>query len=97
MYRMKDPRLGFVTVTGVEMTDDLRIARVFVSVLREEEREQSLEILNTARPFIRSALGKRLKMKFVPSVEFRFDTSIEYGNRIDRLLRKIGEEDEGSS
>lgn len=94
---MKDPRLGFVTVTGVEMTDDLRIARVFVSVLREEEREQSLEILNTARPFIRSALGKRLKMKFIPSVEFRLDTSIEYGNRIDRLLREIGEEDEGSS
>ncbi len=96
MYRLKDPRIGFVTVTGVDMTDDLKLARVFVSVLKEEEREQTLEILNEAKPFFRSALGKRLKMKFVPAVEFRLDTSIEYGYKIDRLLKKIKDHNENS-
>jgi ribosome-binding factor A len=94
MYRLKDPRIGFVTVTGVDMTDDLKHARVFISVLKEEDRELSVRILNDAKVFIRSALGKRLKMKSIPSVEFRLDTSIEYGSKIDGLLKKIREEDD---
>jgi ribosome-binding factor A len=94
MYRLKDPRIGFVTVTGVEMTEDLKMARVFVSILKEEERDLTLEILNEAKAFVRSALSKRLKMKFIPSVEFRLDTSIEYGYKIDSLLKKIKEQDE---
>lgn len=97
MYRLKDPRLGFVTVTGVDMSEDLKHARVFVSILKQEEREQSIAILNDAKPFVRSALGKRLRMKFIPSVEFKLDTSIEYGSKIDSLLKKIKEEDERSS
>ena len=93
MYHLKDPRLGFVTVTGAEMTDDLKLARVFVSVLKESERESAIAILNAAKPFFRQLLGKRLKMKFTPSLEFRLDTSIEYGNRIEGLLKKIHEND----
>jgi ribosome-binding factor A len=95
MYRLKDPRIGFITVTGVEMTEDLKMARVFVSILKEEERDLTLQILNDARTFIRSALSKRLKMKFIPSVEFSLDASIEYGYKIDSLLKKIRKEDEG--
>jgi len=96
MYRLKDPRIGFVTVTGVEMTEDLKIARVFVSILKESDREQTLEILDEARSFIRSNLSKRLKMKYIPNIEFRMDTSIEYGYKIDGLLKKIKDHDEGS-
>ena len=96
MYRLKDPRIGFITVTGVDMTDDLKLARVFVSILKEEDRELTLAILNDARPFFRSALGKRLKMKFTPAIEFRLDTSIEYGYKIDRLLKKIKDHSEDS-
>ncbi len=96
MYRLKDPRIGFVTVTGVEMTSDLKLARVFVSVLKEEERETTLEVLNSSRNFIRTALSKRLRMKFIPEIEFRQDTSIEYGLKIDKLLKEIKERDEGS-
>lgn len=96
MCRLKDPRIGFVTVTGVDMSDDLKMARIFVSILKPEDRVQTIEILNDAKPFIRSALGKRLKMKFTPSVEFKLDTSIEYGSRIDSLLKKIKTEDESS-
>jgi len=90
MYRLKDPRIGFVTVTGVDMTPDLKLARVFVSILKEEEREETLDALNSSKKFIRGALSKRLKMKFIPVVEFRLDTSTEYGYRIDKLLRDIG-------
>lgn len=94
MYRLKDPRIGFVTVTGVDMSPDMKMARVFVSVLKEEDRELTLEILNSSRSFIRSLLSKRLRMKIIPTVEFRFDTSIEYGYRIDKLLKEIKDRDE---
>lgn len=89
MRRLKDPRLGFVTVTGVDITEDLKIAKVFVSVLKQEDRELTLEILNSARSFVRSEVAKRVRMKVIPSIEFRIDESIEYGARIDRLLKEI--------
>lgn len=95
MYRLKDPRIGFVTVTGVEMTPDLKFAKVFVSILKEDEREATLEILNSAKSFMRSILSKRLKMKFIPGIEFRLDASIEYGYKIDKLLKEIKDKDEG--
>jgi ribosome-binding factor A len=94
MYRLKDPRIGFVTVTGVDMSPDMKNAKVYVSVLKEEDRELTLEILNSSKSFIRSLLSKRLRMKFIPTVEFRFDTSIEYGYKIDKLLKEIKDRDE---
>ena len=97
MYKLKDPRIGFVTVTGVDLTDDIKIAVVYVSVLKMEEKETTLEILNTAKSFIRSELSRRLRMKTIPSISFRLDTSIEYGNKIDKLLDQIREKDEGTS
>jgi len=89
MRKVKDPRLGFVTVTGVDLTDDLKIARVFVSCLKDEEREMTLDILNAAKSFIRSEVGKRVRMKVLPSLEFRVDESVGYGDRIEKLLRDI--------
>lgn len=91
MYKLKDPRIGFITVTGVDVTDDIKMARVYVSILKDEERKTTIEILNSAKSFIRSELSKRLRMKFIPSIEFRLDTSIEYGNKIERLLKEAGE------
>jgi len=96
-YRLKDPRIGFITVTGVDVTDDLKIARVYISVLKDEEKKLTLEILNAARSFIRTELGRRLRMKFIPGLEFRLDTSIEYGIRIDQLLNEIRGKGEGTS
>ncbi len=97
IYRLKDPRIGFITVTGVDVTDDIKIARVYVSIFQDEERKTTLEILNSAKSFIRSELSKRLRMKFIPSIEFRLDTSIEYGSRIEKLLKEIEGKGEGSS
>lgn len=95
-FKLKDPRIGFLTVTGVDITDDLKIAVVHVSILREEEKKSTLEILQAAKRFIRAELSKRLKMKSVPSIDFRLDTSAEYGSRIEQLLQEIKEKDERS-
>jgi len=89
MRRLKDPRIGFITVTGVDLTDDLKIARVYISCLKEEEKEATLDILNSAKSFVRSEVGKRIRMKVLPSIEFRFDESLGYGDKIDRLLKEI--------
>ena len=96
MHKLKDPRIGFVTVTGADVTEDLKIATIYISILKDEEREMTLKILNTAKSFIRSELSKRVRMKFIPSLEFRLDTSIEYGNRIEELLSDIRRKSEGS-
>ncbi|MBE0427045.1 MAG: 30S ribosome-binding factor RbfA [Nitrospirae bacterium] len=96
-YKLKDPRIGFVTVTGVDVTEDIKMASVYVSVLREGEKKSTIEILNDAKSFIRSELSKRLRMKFIPSIEFRLDVSSEYGSRIEKLLNEIRRKDEGSS
>jgi ribosome-binding factor A len=92
MNRAKDPRLGFLTVTGVDLTADLKLARVYVSVLKEEEREPTLDALGSARSFIRSELGHRLRMKSIPELDFRLDASVDYGDRIEKLLKKLREE-----
>ncbi|MCX5717322.1 MAG: 30S ribosome-binding factor RbfA [Nitrospirae bacterium] len=93
MNKVKDPRLGFVTVTGAKITEDLKIATIYLSILKEEEKETTLEMLNSAKGFIRAELAKRLRMKFIPSLTFRIDESLEYGIRIEKLLREIKKED----
>jgi ribosome-binding factor A len=89
MNRIKDPRLGFVTVTDVDLTEDLKIARIFVSVMEEADKERSIEILNAARGLVRSEISRRLRIKVIPAVEFRIDRSITHGRKIDALLKEI--------
>ncbi len=92
---VKDPRLGFATVTAVEMTPDLRKARVWVSFLGEpEEREQSLQVLHQAMHHIRGELAKRVRLKFVPELEFREDTTLEQGLRIEHIIKELNQEEE---
>jgi ribosome-binding factor A len=89
---MKDRRVGFVTVTGVQMTADLRHAKVFVSLMgSESEKKDGLEALNHATGWIRHELGQRIRMKFLPDIVFLADTSQDYGERIDKLIGEIGE------
>lgn len=84
---LKDPRVGFASVTGVEVTEDYRHARVFISVLgTEEERVRTLEGLERAAGFIRSELGRRLRLRFAPEVVFAPDRSIAHGDLVSRLL-----------
>jgi len=90
---LKDRRIGFVTVTGVQMSPDLRHAKIYVSAMGSDaEKRESLEALNHAAGWIRHELGQRMRMKFLPEIVFRPDTSQEYGEHIDRLLDKIRED-----
>lgn len=95
--RMKDPRLGFVTVTGVDVPADLRSARVFISALDEDALAEALELLQGARGFLRSELGRRLTLRSTPELFFRPDRSAERGRRIEDLLREIQEEPGGGA
>ena len=90
---MKDPRIGFATVTRVETARDLGHARVWVSVYGDEEaRAASIAAMTDAAPWLRRRLGERLKMRHVPELTVKRDDSIEEGDRILRLLRQIDEE-----
>jgi len=87
---LKDPRIGFITVTGVEVTNDLSQATVYLSVLgSDEQKEATLNALAKGTGFIRSELGKRIRLRHTPVLQFKFDSSIEYGSRIESLLEQI--------
>jgi len=89
---MKDRRIGFVTVTGIRLSPDLRHARVFVSPMgSDSEKKESLETLNRAAGWIRHELGQRIRTRFLPEIVFQLDTSQEYGDHIDRLIEEIHE------
>lgn len=88
--KIKDPRIGFVTVTDVEVTGDLQQAKVYISVLGDEEqRENTLKGLAKAKGFIRTEIGNRIRLRKTPEIIFEWDESIDYGNRIDTLLHQL--------
>ena len=85
---LKDPRIGFVTVTDVDTSPDLRAARVYISVLgSEEERERSLAGLRSSHGFLQGKIASAMRMKRTPTLTFEYDESAERGERISRLLR----------
>ena len=91
--RVRDPRLGFVTVTGVEMSPDLRVAHVYVSVLGSDDDVQtSLEGLSRAAGFFRRELSASLSLRYLPELNFRPDDTLERALRIDQLLDSLQEE-----
>ena len=84
---LKDPRVGFVTVTSVETSTDLRYARVYVSVLGDEqEREEALAGLRSSRGYLQSRVGAELKMKRTPALQFVYDGTVDTAMRIEHLL-----------
>ncbi len=89
MHKLKDPRLGFITVTDARVSSDLRHAKIYISVLEAVKKDETLKILMSSTGFIRSELAKRVKIKFIPEIVFKFDESIEYGAKIDRMLNEI--------
>lgn len=92
---LKDPRLGFITVTGVKLTGDLREATIYVSLFgKPEEKEASMAALNKAKGFIRKELGGRLRIYYTPTISFEEDTSLDYSMHIEGLLKKVIKEDE---
>jgi len=89
---VKDPRIGFLTVTGVDVTNDLSQAKVYLSVLgSDEEKSNTVKALTKATGYIRSELGKRVRLRIVPELLFKLDASVDYGSRIETLLQELNE------
>lgn len=88
--KLKDPRVGFVTVTDVEVTGDLQQAKIFISVLGDEkQKHETLVGLAKAKGFIRSEIGQRIRLRKTPELIFEFDEALEYGNKIEGILRDL--------
>ena len=92
--RLKDPRIGFVTITGVETSSDLRHARVFVSVLgTERRRTETLAGLQAAHSVLQAQLARELRLKRTPQLAFEYDPSVERGVRMTKLIDELAPDD----
>ena len=95
IHDLKDPRIGFATVTAVRMTPDLRHARVLVSVLGStEEQNDTMKGLDSAKAHLRAELGRQVRMKYLPELAFELDHQAEEAEHLEELLRKIHESEE---
>ena len=99
LLELKDPRIGFVTVTGVEASRDLRHARVYVSVLGgDRKRERSMAALDAAHGVLQGRLSRELRLKRTPQLAFQYDPSVEHGVRMSHLIDELAPEpDEDAS
>lgn len=94
LERLSDPRVGFVTITGVEVSADLRHADVFYTVLgTPEQHEETAAGLAAAKSHLRATLGKQVRMKYLPDLHFKEDPGLEQGLRIEAILRDLHEHD----
>ena len=93
LHDLKDPRIGFVTVTSVACTEDLREAKIYVSVMGDEKKARdTLYGLESSLGFVRREIGKRIRLRFTPEISFALDTSLNYSDHIQRLLNEIHED-----
>ncbi len=95
---LKDPRIGFLTVTNVDLTSDLRSAKVYFSILGDEKHKKDTQIgLKQAKGYIRKLVAERIKLRYVPEIMFCLDKSGEYVQRIEEIIDKIHDEDKKKS
>ena len=88
---IKDHNINFVTVTSVKTTNDLSFAKVYITVLNEQYKTETLKSLKKAKGFIRRELASRLEIRHVPELEFVYDDSISYGKNIENIIKEINE------
>jgi ribosome-binding factor A len=90
MRSIKDPRIGFVTITRVSVSEDCRVAKIYFSIMgTDEERKETLSGLESAKGFIRKELGSRIRLRYTPELIFLFDPSIEYAIHIEEVIQQI--------
>ncbi len=91
---IKDPRIGFITITRVTVSDDCRLAKVYYSVAgTASERERSMEGLASAKGYVRKELGRRVRLRYTPDIIFQFDPSIEYAINIGEVMDQLKKEE----
>lgn len=93
MLEVKDPDIRFVTITRVSTTSDLGFAKVYVTVLNDNRKEETLKALKDASGFIRHELMERVDLRHIPELQFLYDESIEYGKKIESIIEEIHEEE----
>lgn len=93
---LKDPRVGWITLTGVEVTRDYSFAKIYYTVMDEKTREVTAEALSHAAGYLRGELGRRLQIFTTPQLNFVYDESIERGVRMSRLIDQVAEADRGA-
>ena len=89
---IKDERIRFVTVTAAKITNDLSFARVYVTILDDNERDNILKLLNKASNFIERELSHRIEIRKMPNITFVYDDSIEYAKRVENIIESINHE-----
>jgi ribosome-binding factor A len=94
---LKDPRLGMITISAVEVSRDMSVAKVFFTVLGEHNEQESLEGLERASGFLRRELGHRMRLRSVPELRFHYDHSIEKGTRLSALINEAVASDKDNS
>lgn len=92
MKEIKDENIKFVTITGCDITNDLSYAKVYFTVFDNEKKELTVKSLNKAKSFIRGQLSRRIDIRHTPELSFIFDESVEYGNKIEKIIEKINDE-----
>lgn len=89
MEEIKDPDIKFVTITDCDVTNDLSFAKVYFTVLNEDKKETTIQSLNNAANFIELELAKRIEIRKMPQISFHYDSSIEYGNFIEKRINEL--------
>jgi ribosome-binding factor A len=98
LKEVKDPHLGFITITGVEVSRDLKQAKIFYTLLGSpDQAEESTRALRRITPFIKKQLGRKLHIRSIPDISFRYDHSLEYGTKIDHILDSLRESSDAPS
>ena len=95
---VKDPHIGFITITDVEVSKDLQLAKVFYTILGDEQQlSKSSEALERVSSFLKRQLGKRLRLRYIPDILFKYDHSLDYGSKIDTILGRLKNTQEGNT
>jgi ribosome-binding factor A len=93
LRKLQDPAFGFLTVTNVKVSPDLKNAKIYISVFEKEKRESVLEKVTSISGYIRSELASRIRIKFVPELKFFIDDTLDYVEKIEGLIKKIHKDD----
>jgi ribosome-binding factor A len=94
LHRLSDLNLGFITITNVRLSPDLKIAKIYLSVLEKEKRTLVLNKIEDKKGYIRTELAHRIRIKFIPELKFFIDDTLDYVEKIEGLIKKIHEDDD---
>ena len=97
LHKLSNMDLGFVTITNVRVSPDLKTAKIYLSVLEKEKRELVLDKLDTKKGYIRTELAHRIRIKFIPELKFFLDDTLDYVEKIEGLIKKIHEDDDNKT